>query len=298
MRESISSSFETEDDHFTPQADPHPELNGTLVSDRGDSFPHSIIAADVEDKEQNPSEESVIETHIPSSPDVSDEGKNENTLVRVCLRTLTYFIYDGISVTSERKEMSRIGKALVELLVDERFPTPHRSEMTLSRKCKEFLLPPAASSFAWFIVRRLGEARRRAKSSTFPTGGNHLGAKALWTVIHRVGRQALIYRLFFRIGSIRYSLASALGIVCCFFKDSIFREIYRLRTWPQHFSTSQGLAAVFRSILYAASFSLPLQDLSKLLQESPRRRGNVKKIIFAVILSQITKLQRLHRILV
>ena len=273
-------------------------MNGaSSISNHEESPPQTNVQrpGNITDESSSTDEAVPIQPRIHHNLHVPE--KHENTAIRVFLRTLAYFVYDGIKLKSERNEISRVGKALVELVVDERFPPPHRSEMPLSRKCKEFLLPPAVSSLAWFVVIRLRYASRRASSGKTAGTAPLFWAKASWTVLHRIARQALIHRLFFRIGSIRYSLASALGIVCCFFKDSIFREIYRLGKWPKHFSSSQGLAALFRSLLYALSFSLPVQRMSKLLQESPRRRGNVKKIIFAVILSQVTRLNQLKRLL-
>jgi len=232
-------------------------------------------------------------------PRITDEElpSADNAVVRVILRSFTYFVYDGVSLTGGRKEVARIGKVLVELFVDERFPPPHRADMTLKRKCAEFLAAPAASSFVWYIVRKVEAFHRRRIAGRPDRPNSHVFGKALWTVLHRVARQALIYRLFFRIGSVRYSLASALGIVCCFFREGLFRDLLRFRKWPHHFSASQGLGAILRSIIYAASFALPLHRLSHSLQEYPRRRGNVKKLVFAMLLSQGHRIAQLQKLL-
>lgn len=206
---------------------------------------------------------------------------------------MAYLVYDRFSVTGGYKELARIAKAVVELIIDERFPPPRRVDMSLQRKCTEFLFAPAASSLIWFMCCNLRELqiRKRGEASSVLMRLFVVG-KATWTVLHRIARQALIYRLFFRIDSLRYSLASALGIVCCFFKESLFKDFLRLARWPHHFSSTQGVTAILRSVIYAVAFSLPLQRLSKRLQESPRRRGNVKKIIFAIALSQTYKIMQ------
>lgn len=228
-----------------------------------------------------------------SSPDIPAPPSNASE--RLVLRTMTYCIYDCFSVTGGHKEVARIGKAFVELLVDEHYPPPHRVDMTLQRKCFEYLFAPAASSLIWFVATNIRATRRRRLASDLGKNRLLVLAKAFWTVVHRVGRQALICRLFFRIGSLQYSLASALGIVCCFFKESLFPDFLRFARWPTHFSSSQGIAAILRSIVYALAFLLPLQNLSKSLEESPRRRCNAKKIIFAIALSQTQKVMNLWK---
>lgn len=217
-----------------------------------------------------------------------------NATLRTLIRTATYFAYDGVSVTAGHKEIARIAKVIVELAVDEKLPAPRRHEMSLFQKCTEFLLAPAVSSLCWFIISRFQAMSRSKQSNAHSEKWLMLWAKAAWAFIYRIGKQAIIYRLFFRIGSLGYSLASALGIVCCFFRETVFRDIYRLHLWPQHFSFSQGLSATLRSLLYALSFSIPLHRLSEKLVSSPRRRGNVKKLIFAMILSQANQLVQLR----
>eukprot|EP00177_Eucheuma_denticulatum_P007569 GFKZ01013780.1.p1 GENE.GFKZ01013780.1~~GFKZ01013780.1.p1 ORF type:complete len:288 (-),score=23.69 GFKZ01013780.1:2222-3085(-) len=225
-----------------------------------------------------------------ATPSVNEEPSQNNAAQRVAIRIMTYFVYDRFSVAGGYKELARIGKAFVELIVDECFPPPHRAAMSLGRKCTEYLLAPAASSLIWFLSTQLRSVQR-PKAVTFRSSKSRsVTCKAIWTVLHRTARQALIYRLFFRIGSIRYSLASALGIICCFFKETIFRELVWITRWPKHFSTLQGVSAILRSLIYALAFSLPLHRVSKRLRESPRRRGNIKKIVFALALSQSERL--------
>lgn len=230
-----------------------------------------------------------------SAPPVNEQPSQNNAAQRLAIRTMTYFVYDRFSVAGGYKELARIGKAFVELLVDECFPPPHRAAMSLGRKCTEFLLAPAASSLIWFLTTHLRSVQRR--KAVFPPSAKHhsLTCRAIWTVLHRIARQALIYRLFFRIGSIRYSLASALGIICCFFKETIFPELVWITRWPRHFSSLQGVSAILRSLIYALAFSLPLHRVSKRLRESPRRRGNIKKIVFALALSQSEKLMEIGK---
>lgn len=280
-------------------------MNGTLdsppdLSSDDESSPDS--SGIVQDSGiRSPKRPRILSDAISAAPIRQREPErtsNENARLRVSLRSLTYFLYDGFPITSGYREFARVGKVLIELVIDERYPPPRRADMSLSRNCLEFLLAPAASSFAWFIVRNL---RNRAISRSNKPNLMHnalIWLKAIWTVVHRVGRQALIYRLFFRLGTLQYSLASALGIVCCFFKESIFPDIIRLGQWPKHFSASQGLAAILRSFVYAAAFALPLQKVSTALRDSPRRRGNVKKLIFALALSQTQKLVKLYKLVV
>ncbi|CAN8066750.1 unnamed protein product [Agarophyton chilense] len=230
------------------------------------------------------------DTHEP------ERLKKENAVLRIGLRTLTYFIYDGFPVSSGYREFARVCKVMVETVVDERYPPPHRADMSLSRKCAEFLLAPASSSLIWFVLRTIQMQKLLETTGFGADKGFWQWLKAFWTVTHRIARQALIYRLFFRIGSLKYSLASALGIMCCFFRETIFPDIIHLHLWPKHFSASQGIAAVFRSLIYATAFALPLQKCSKLFRDSPRRRGNVKKLIFALVLAKIQRSVRLYKL--
>lgn len=195
-------------------------------------------------------------------------------------------MYDGVSLGGGHKELARVAKILAELLLDERIPPPHHADMGIVRKCAEYLAPCAVSSLAWFVVHRM-----RARNGA---GKVVVAARGVWAVFHRVARQALIYRLFFRMGSVEYSLASLLGIVCCFFSEDLFLDLHRFALWPTHFSMRQGVGAVGRSFLYSMAFSLPLQRLSKVFEESRRRRGNAKKLIFALVLALVQYLNRIR----
>lgn len=201
---------------------------------------------------------------------------SSNASLRLALRTLVYLLYDRVSITDSYKQLARIVKALVELALDETIPPPRRTDMSLSRKCAEFLLPPTISTLIVHLVRLFRPSSRPSTS--------HL--QALGAVLHRMMRQVLIYRLFFRIGTIEYTLASLLGIVCCFFRDTLFREIIFLNRWVRHFNAKQGAMAMWRSAIYMLAFSIPVGKLAHSLKECPRRRGNVKKILFALALAQ------------
>lgn len=231
---------------------------------------------------------------IPSQS-AKDPAKIDHVVTRVILRTLTYFIYDGFPVGSGQRGFARVAKVLVEFFVNEKYPPPCHAKMGLTRKCLEFLLAPATSSLLWFVVKRIQLRQNYRSSNSLSRGGLFVWLLGLWTVTYRICKQALIYRLFFRIGSLKYSAASALGIICCFFKESVFKDIVNLRRWPLHFSASQGLGAVFRSLAYAAAFSLPLQNVSRALKECARRRRTVKKLIFSLVLAQTKALSALYR---
>lgn len=182
-----------------------------------------------------------------------------------------------MSSSAPFKDLARIIKALVDLSLDERLPPPHRADMSLTRKVTEFLIAPAISTLLWHII----------SSRRFP-----LFALAL--AFHRSARQALIYRLFFRLGTIQYSLLSFLGIICCFFHASIFRELVYLLRWPRHFARDQGLSAVLRTLVYAAAFAMPVHRFAPALAHPPRRRGNVKKVLFTLALALVQLLSRLR----
>jgi hypothetical protein len=211
-------------------------------------------------------------------------------LARGAARVATYVAYDAAAGYVAR-DTARVVKVLAELAIDELAPPPPRPEMTVTRCLGEYLAPCGLSSLLWFVVRRL-----RSHSPHQPPNGRVVATRALWTVVHRMLRQALICRLFFRIGSTRYNLATLLGLVCCFFREEIFSELHRLHKWPLYFSLPQGGYAVLRTIAYTMAFLLPLQRVSKLL-ESPQRRGNVKKLLFSLLLASTTRLQDLYKAL-
>jgi hypothetical protein len=204
-----------------------------------------------------------------------------STVRRVALRAATYFLYDGV-VTA--RDAARVVKVLFELAIDEAVPPPPREEMSTLRCCMENLFPCGFSSLAWFIVSRV---RRK------PASIGNTTARGVWTVFHRICRQALICRLFFPRGSIEYNLATLLGLVCTFFRESLFGELHRLSMWPSHFDPMQGLQSCARTLAYTVSFLLPLQRWCCVLAV-PQRRNNAKKLLFAISLANA---RRLHSLL-
>lgn len=222
----------------------------------------------------------------------ADPMEAGNSLQRTALRTAIYFLYDGVS--GERKEPYRVAKVVLETILDECIPPCHRADMSLTCKISEYLAPCALSALLWSAVEQARILQRRALIGKRDVSNRSFFFSAGWTTVHRTARQALINRLFFRMGSMEYSLASLLGIVCCFFREDLFFEIHRLKKWPKHFSLPQGFGALVRSLIYAAAFSLPLQSVSTVFAESSRRRGNVKKLIFAAVLTQVKHLHQLY----
>lgn len=198
--------------------------------------------------------------------------EDSRTLGRVALRVATYILYDRIVAA---RDAARVAKVLVEAAIDEAIPPPPREEMSIARSCAENLLPCGLSSLAWFLASRM---RRKSASIGSTT------ARGLWIVVHRILRQALICRLFFERGSLKYNLASLLGVLCTFFRESLFREIHHLSRWPVHFDPEQGMSAVFRTAAYTVSFLLPLQNWCRALS-LPQRRSNAKKLLFAFSLA-------------
>lgn len=227
----------------------------------------------------------VVEKRPRSEVDVSRDKVTLTRRIRDAARIMTYIAYDAAS-TRLHRDSARVGKVMIETLIDEAVCSPpSRAAMTLRGCCVEYLAPCGISSLFWFLVRRLQRTNRT-------TSGPRVFARALWTVLHRILRQAMICRLFFRIGSIEYNLATAVGLVCCFFREDIFFEIYKLRRWPAHFSASQGLYAMLRTLAYTMAFALPLHKWSSFLERS-HRRGNVKKLIFAVSLANTARIRKL-----
>lgn len=197
---------------------------------------------------------------------------DSRTLRRVVLRVATYVVYDRIVAA---RDAARVVKVLVEMAIDEAIPPPPRDEMSFARSCAENLLPCGLSSLAGFVFSRM---RRKSASIGSTT------ARGLWIVVHRILRQALICRLFFERGSLKYNLASLLAVLCTFFRETLFREIHHLSRWPVHFDPAQGMSAVIRTLAYTVSFLLPLQKWFRALSV-PQRRNNAKKLFFAFSLA-------------
>lgn len=190
------------------------------------------------------------------------------TALRTSLRVVTYFFYDTIV---HRRDLARVLKVLTELAIDESLPPSPRAAMTYPQCFLEFLAPCGASSLIHFLVSR--RARR---------GG---AARGAWVVVHRVLRQALICRLFFPRGSVKYNLASLLGVVCTFFREDVFRDLLRVRRWPRHVDVHQGGVAVLRTVAYTVAFMLPLQEWCGEVLAQTTRRSNAKKLVFALSLA-------------
>lgn len=197
---------------------------------------------------------------------------DSRTVGRIALRVATYCAYDSVVAA---RDAARIFKVLIELAIDEAIPPPPREEMSTARSCMENLLPCGVSSLVWFLVSRM---RRKSASLGSTT------ARGLWIVVHRILRQALICRLFFARGSVKYNLATLLALLCTFFRESLFREIHRLSKWPVHFDVTQGVHSCLRTFAYTVSFLLPLQNWCSALHV-PQRRNNAKKLLFAFSLA-------------
>lgn len=196
-------------------------------------------------------------------------------LRRLALRTLIYLLYDVTPITE--KESTRVGRVLMECALDEWLPIPARHELPGVAKCLEYLAPPALSTV---LATALGRA---------PAG------LVCFATAHRTARQALINRLFFRLGSREYAAVSALGLVCCFFHAGLLFDLGRPSRWATHFAPRQGATAVARSTLYALAFATPLPSggTGALIG---RRRCNLKRLIFALLLAQIHGVRRLLRL--
>jgi hypothetical protein len=202
----------------------------------------------------------------------------EASALRVAMRVATYFAYDSVVVS---RDAARVVKVLVELAIDEAVPPPPRGEMSLLHCCVENLAPCGVSSLAWFLARRVqGRKGGVARAADLTT----TTARGVWIVVHRILRQALICRLFFVRGTVNYNLATALGLVCTFFREDLFRELHRLSRWPAHFDPVQGVCSCLRTIAYTVSFLLPLQNWCGALAARQRRSG-AKKLIFAISLA-------------
>lgn len=196
-------------------------------------------------------------------------------IMRLVIRTGIYILYD--SVPAATKESSRVSKVLLETCADEYFRL-----RSVKPPYWEYLLPPTISSIFWTLMHR---QRNIKPVSTLAL---------VFIPVHRFARHMLIHRLFFRFGTTNYTLLSLLGVVCCFFREDLFRNFFDLSSWPVHFSAKQGTIALLRSLLYSATFSIPLQPYI----ESRRRRGAAKKLLFSLVLSQISNIQRLFKAVV
>ena len=265
-----------------------------------------------------------------NSNDCTQEDPAETIITRVILKTLTYIGYDALGELGY-KDQSRVIKILIESVVDESTPTNVSfHEMKLPRKLLEYLLPCGISSLLLYIFRKYRNTIQLSKHfqhhhykyhrpsilsiatpnnnnnnnnfpsalllppSTFRQNTQPLESKKLlWVVSYRLIRQAIIYRLFFRLNSKRYYLTTLFGLICCFFQEKIFKEILSLSKWKNYLDIEQGLWAILKSIVYALAFCIPLQKVGKKFFEKARRRANTKKLIFAVVFVKTSWIKQL-----
>ncbi|KAK4537393.1 hypothetical protein CDCA_CDCA12G3418 [Cyanidium caldarium] len=198
--------------------------------------------------------------------------------VRTLVRSAVYCSYETLCFLGH-KDLGRALKLLLEAMVDEAMP-PRR--LTALRKVLEYLVPCACGSYLlWYLqMRRLQRGRTPVYVSPYPHWTHvRTWRPALFTVAYRVLRLAVIYRFFLKLGTPLYRAATALAIVLSFFRAEVLRELFRIDRWPQYLSAAQGLRTIFRSVVYAAAFSIPLEQYSPVFAVS-RRRANVRKAIF------------------
>uniref|UniRef100_A0A7S0ZJS5 Uncharacterized protein n=1 Tax=Timspurckia oligopyrenoides TaxID=708627 RepID=A0A7S0ZJS5_9RHOD len=192
-------------------------------------------------------------------------------LSRSLVRTLIYCLYDILSLRGLR-DSARIGKILVEAGVDELLPA---SGSSFSRQCCEYLVPCGVSAImSWTYL-----AYQRQRSSSFGSTKRSWFWLLAFRTLYRMARQAVIYRLFYPIGSKEYYLLTVVALIGAFFREECLWDLFRIKRWPSHFSVRQGNRAVIRTIAYTLAFSLPIEKISKVFQVR-RRRGNAKKLTF------------------
>uniref|UniRef100_A0A7S1TL90 Uncharacterized protein n=1 Tax=Erythrolobus australicus TaxID=1077150 RepID=A0A7S1TL90_9RHOD len=190
--------------------------------------------------------------------------------VRSFARMLTYTLYDLMCLGGLR-DAGRIGKIFVEAGIDEALPP---RGISLTRKFCEYLVPCGLSSLIislHYRIRSRAQGRRESARAFFWL--------TLFRTAYRMARQAIIYRLFFRIGSKEYYLVTAGAIIAAFFREECIWDLFNVRRWPSHFCVTQGKRAILRATAYSLAFALPLERLSALF-EPRRRRGNAKKFAF------------------
>lgn len=181
-----------------------------------------------------------LEVEAVPSLDRQDCLNSLGDRARVGLRILTYFLYDGVADAAiATRDSVRVVKVLAEIAIDEALPPNLRGNMSAARKFMEYLAPCGVSSLTWFILKRVRRSRAEAPGAK-GAGVAVTTARGIWIVCHRILRQALICRLFTQRGSLEYNLASALGLICTFFREDVFAELHRPLRWPNHFSATQG----------------------------------------------------------
>ena len=215
--------------------------------------------------------------------------------VRTLVRSAVYCSYETLCFLGH-KDLGRALKLLLEAMVDEAMP-PRR--LTALRKVLEYLVPCACGSYLlWYLqMRRLQRGRTPVYVSPYPHWTHvRTWRPALFTVAYRVLRLAVIYRFFLKLGTPLYRAATALAIVLSFFRAEVLRELFRIDHWPRYLSAAQGLRTIFRSVVYAAAFSIPLEQYSPVFAVS-RRRANVRKaIFFAVTIGGVHARAAWHRV--
>jgi hypothetical protein len=213
--------------------------------------------------------------------------------VRVAARCAVYLAYDAAAASGLAcRDEARVLKVLFELGIDEFSPPPARHEMSYGRCFAEYLAPCGFSSLAGFLLRTVRRSQAASAAGAAGVEASATMGRALWVVAHRILRQALICRLFFRPWSKRYHAATLLGVVCCFFRESLFAELLVFRRWPAHFCYTQGGYAILRTLAYSAAFLLPLNRWSEVFAAA-QRRSNVKKLIFSLSLANAAKMRDL-----
>lgn len=65
------------------------------------------------------------------------------------------------------------------------------------------------------------------------TGKTGWVSGSVFAVVHRIVRQAVVYRLFFRFGSSKYYLVSAIAVIISFFREDGWRDLFRLSKWTR-----------------------------------------------------------------
>jgi len=199
--------------------------------------------------------------------------------VRSLARMLTYTLYDLMCLGGMR-DAGRIGKILIEATIDEALPTPPTSSFSLARQFVEYLVPCGLSS----LILSLHSRRRKAltsssSSSTRVTFDAAFVLLTLFRTAYRMVRQAIIYRLFFRVGSRKYYLVTTVAIIAAFFREECLWDLFNVRRWPSHFCAAQGQRTILRTVAYSLAFALPLERVSSVFSVR-RRRGNAKKLTF------------------
>ncbi|KAA8498265.1 hypothetical protein FVE85_5850 [Porphyridium purpureum] len=198
-------------------------------------------------------------------------------ILRALARTFTYCLYDLLSVKGFR-DGGRIVKIAAEAGIDEVIPP---MSFSFWRHFFEYLLPCGISSLVllYLVPRRRGAMDSGKYSHSSIASRLRNAGLMLFRFAYRIVRQAVIYRLFFAVGSYKYYLVTLAAIVCAFFREECLWDLFNVHKWPSHFCFAQGWRAILQTVAYASAFALPLASWSPIFQTS-YRRGNMKKLIF------------------